>query len=324
MAYKIGNRMQQTFLPSVIDDYVGHQDPVRVYDAFVEALDFSRLSIPIEPYKAGADEYYPKEMLKLIIYGYSYGVRSSRKLERACHHNLSFMWLMGGLKPHYRTIARFRSEHKQAIKKVLKQCVHLCIKLDLIEGNCLFVDGSPFRANASIKNTWTAKRCKRQLKKLSQHIDALVDESERLDKQEDDKESLVKLKAELKDKEQLQSQIQEIASELNKEQRSQINTTDPDCVKVNSRQGTHAGYNAQITVDEKHALIVNSEALSHSQDANQFSHQVRRATKVLGKKPKVVCRDSGYHSLKDIEKVDKDITIVCPARNKLKKNTAMP
>jgi len=54
---------------------------------------------------------------------------------------------MSGLKPDYRTIARFRSEYKDAIKNVLKQCVRLCIKLDLIEGNTLFIDGSKFRAN---------------------------------------------------------------------------------------------------------------------------------------------------------------------------------
>lgn len=117
MAYKIGDRMQQTFLPSSIDQYVSEADPVRVYDAFVDALDFAQLGIPITPFKAGADTYYPKQMVKLIVYGYSYGLRSSRKLERACQHNLSFIWLMGGLTPAYRTIARFRDQHKAAIKQ---------------------------------------------------------------------------------------------------------------------------------------------------------------------------------------------------------------
>ena len=104
MAYKCGNRAQTTFLPSTIEDYVTQQDPVRVYDAFVDSLDLRALGISLDP-KAGADEYYPRTMLKLLIYGYSYGIRSSRKLERACHHNLSFQWLMGGETPDYRTIA---------------------------------------------------------------------------------------------------------------------------------------------------------------------------------------------------------------------------
>lgn len=57
MAYKVGSRVQRTFFPPVIDDYVTDEDPVRVYDAFVNALDFQELRIPIEPYKAGAHEY---------------------------------------------------------------------------------------------------------------------------------------------------------------------------------------------------------------------------------------------------------------------------
>jgi transposase len=146
MTYKIGDRMQQTYLPPIIDDYVSQEDPVRVYDAFVETLDLAALGIPVIQGKGGADEYYPREMFKLLIYGYSYGIRSSRKLERACHHNLSFIWLMGDLKPDYRTIARFRKEHQEAIRKALKQCVRLCIELDLIAGNTLFIDGSSFRA----------------------------------------------------------------------------------------------------------------------------------------------------------------------------------
>ena len=120
MAYKIGDQMQQIFLPPIIDDYVGPQAPVRVYDAFVDALNFQELGISLEPsMHGGADKYYPKQLLKLMIYGYSYGIRSSRKLERACHENLSFIWLMGGLKPDYRTISRFRVNIKRRLKKFL-------------------------------------------------------------------------------------------------------------------------------------------------------------------------------------------------------------
>lgn len=319
MAYKTGDRKQRTFFPPVIDDYVSSGDPVRVYDAFVNALDFQELGIPIEPYKAGAHEYYPREMLKLIIYGYSYGIRSSRKLERACHHNLSFIWLMGSLKPDYRTISRFRSKHKGAIKKVLKQCVKLCIELDLIEGNTLFVDGSSFRANASIKNAWTKERCEKHLKKIYDEIDRLVDETERIDQEEEDQESLVKVKEELLDKEKREKKVKEIASKLKETSERSHNTTDVDCAKVKSRQGTHAGYNVQIVVDEKHGLIVHSEASNHNHDANQFSEQVNKASAVLEKKPEIVSSDSGYHSLGDLEKVDEDITIVMPSKRQAKK-----
>lgn len=96
MAYRFGNRNQVGLFPQSIEEYVPEDDPVRAYDAFVEALDFCDLDIKINPYKVGNSEYDPRTMLKLLVYGYSYGVKSSRKLERECHHNISFIWLMGG------------------------------------------------------------------------------------------------------------------------------------------------------------------------------------------------------------------------------------
>lgn len=319
MAYKIGNRSQRTFFPPTIDEYIGPEDPVRVYDAFVDALNLEELGISVQPDKAGAHEYYPRAMAKLIIYGYSYGNRSSRRLERACHHNLSFIWLMSGLKPDYRTIARFRSEYKDAIKNILKQSVRLCIKLGLVEGNTLFLDGSKFRANASINNTWTDKKCAEYLEKISKNIDRLVDEAERIDQQEEEKESLVKIKKELMDQEKLQATIQYIAKTLKETKEPSINTVDQDCVKAKGRQGTHASYNAQIVVDEKNGLIVSGEAVSENNDLNQFHNQLKEASEVIGAKPRVACSDSGYFSLEDLKQVPEDITVVMPAQKQAQK-----
>ena len=73
------------------------------------------------------------------------------------------MWLVSGIQPDYSTIARFRKENKEAIKQLLKLNVKLCIELDLIEGNTLFIDGSKFRANASINNTWDEEKGRKYL-----------------------------------------------------------------------------------------------------------------------------------------------------------------
>jgi transposase len=137
MAYRYGERHQNMLFPQSIDDYITEDDPVRAYDAFIEVLDWDSLNIKSDKKKKGCPEYNPKSMLKVLIYGYSYGIRSSRKLERALHHNLSFIWLASGLKPDDRTIARFRRKNKKTLKQVFKQCARLCIKLGLIEGNTL-------------------------------------------------------------------------------------------------------------------------------------------------------------------------------------------
>lgn len=250
MAYRYGNREQLDFFPQAIEEYISKDDPVRAYDAFVEAVDLKKLGITLEPDKAGNSTYDPKAMLKLLIYGYSYGWRSSRKLERALHHNLSFIWLMGGLKPDHKTIAEFRRNNKPSLKATLKQCAYLCIKLDLIEGNTLFVDGTKIRANASIKNTWTKERSCEALQKIDQRIEEILSECAATDENEQNERPLVSMQEALHDKFVLKTKIQEILKELNETNKTSINTTDKECARMNSIQGSYAGYNVQAVIDK--------------------------------------------------------------------------
>jgi len=254
MAYKTGSRGQYTMLPPVIEEYVSKEDPVRVYDAFVEALDFYDLGIKIESCKSGAHEYYPRDMLKLILYGYSYGIRSSRKLERACHHNLSFIWLVGGLKPDYRTIARFRLDNRESIIRIMKQCARFCIENELIEGVKLFVDGSMLRANASLKNHWDLKRCEQALKKIDERIEAIVNESEQIDESEEGEASAVQVNEHLRDEKDRKERIEGIVQKLVEKEEHRdatqkgisYNTTDEECIRLKKKDGVQAGYNAPL------------------------------------------------------------------------------
>lgn len=315
MTYRCGNRYQIQMFPESMEDCIAKDDPVRAYDAFVDRLDLVRLKFEIDEHKAGNPEYHPRALLKLLLYGYCYGIRSSRKLERAVHHNISFIWLMGGLKPDHKTIARFRANNKEAIKNVLKQCAQMCIKLDLIEGNILFVDGSKFRANASINQTWTEERCEKALKKAETRIDEILKESENLDNEEQDSPSLVKLQEELKDQAALKAKIEDIHKEIKERNLGSLNATDPECVKVKGRQGTHAGYNAQIVVDEKHGLIVNSDVVNESNDINQFANQINQAQENLDKKCEVSCGDAGYSNTEKTKQVDdQGIAVVVPTQ----------
>ena len=120
MAYRYGERTQMSLFPASIEDYVPKDAPVRAYDVMVAALDIDELGIEYDPGKVGNSSYDPMAMLKLLVYGYSYGVRSSRKLEREINYNVSFMWLTGGLKPDHKTISEFRRKNKSALKKSIK------------------------------------------------------------------------------------------------------------------------------------------------------------------------------------------------------------
>lgn len=320
MAYRYGDRKQRMLFPQSVDEYIPEDAPVRAYDVFVDSLNFDELGIQLDPHKVGCPEYDPRTMLKLLLYGYSYGIRSSRKLEREAHYNLSFIWLVGGLKPDHKTIAEFRRHNKPALKKILRQCARLCIKLDLIEGNTLFVDGSKFRANASIKNSWTKEGCQRHLKKIDKRIDKILSECESADSKEADQASLVKMTEELKDQNVLRSKVKKILSELKTEDKKSVNTTDSDCAKVHGRQGTHAGYNMQTVVDQKHGLIVNSDVVNESNDLHQFSEQIEQAHETLNKKCQTACSDAGYASIDELEKIDKQgIKVVVPSQKQAAK-----
>ena len=325
MAYRQVIRDQMQLLPACIEEYVGPDDPVRAYDAFVDSLNLEELGIIWDEHKVGNSEYDPKAMIKLLVYGYSYGIRSSRKLEMATYHNLAFIWLMGDLKPDHKTIARFRKNNRAALKNILKQCVRLCIDLDLIDGNTLFVDGTKIRANASIGNTWTPGKCERYLKKVDQHIESILTECDRIDEREQNHGSLVKLKEELQDKEHLKSRVENILKKLQEQKRDSINTTDSDCVKVKGRQGTHAGYNGQIVVDKKHGLIVHSDVVNESNDVNQFAHQIDQANQTLGLKCTNACADAGYSDIQELKKIDdQHITIIVPSQKQAHDTPAKP
>ena len=274
MAYRYGDRQQKALFPQSIDEYIPDDTPVRAYDAFVDALDLEQLGLAIEPRKVGCPQYAPKVMLKLLVYGYSYGVRSSRKLERETHYNLSFIWLTGGLKPDHKTIAEFRRKNKASLRKVLKQCARLCIDLGLIEGNTLFVDGSKVRANAGINSSWTRQKCLKRLEKIDSRIAEILCEFESVDHAERNKASMVQMNKELSDNETLKAKVVEILNKLNTEGKKSINSTDQDCAKIHGRQGSHAGYNIQSVVGEKHGLIVSSDVVNENNDLHQFADQI--------------------------------------------------
>jgi transposase len=325
MAYRYGDRLQMNLFPQSIEDYVDKDDPVRAYDAFVESLSLAALGIVVDENQVGNPEYEPKAMIKLLLYGYSYGIRSSRKLERALCHNVSFIWLMGGLKPDHKTIARFRSDNKRALKEILKQSARLCIKLGLIEGNTLFVDGSKLRANAAIDNTWTQDKCDQYLRNIDERIENILKECETADEKEQNSQSLVKLREDLKDKEALKSKIQDIIKELNATGLQSINSTDPDCVKVKGRQGTHSGYNGQIVVDEKNGLIVSSDVVNNNNDRQQFAGQIEQAHENLERKCDNACADAGYADTDELAKIDaQDVNVIVPSQEQISDKEASP
>jgi transposase len=325
MAYRYGNRRQEVLFPGSIEEYVAAEAPVRAYDAFVEALDFCELGIELDSCRVGNSTYDPRAMLKLLVYGYSYGVRSSRKLEREAHYNLSFIWLLGGLKPDHKTIAEFRRKHRVSLRRVLKQSVRMCLELGLIAGNTLFVDGSKLRANASLNQQWTQARCQKWLVKIDDRIEEILAECERADEAESDDGSLVRIDRELAVQGKLKSKVKAILEQLRESEKETINSTDPDCVRTRGRHGSDAGYNLQMVVDVKEGLIIHSDVVNANNDLGQLADQLEQAEEVLVEPVTTVCADAGYCQYEDLEKLDRQgIKVIVPSKNQASRKVAKP
>ena len=115
------NRLQGALLPETIDEYVSEENPVRVIDAFVGALDLASLGFEgVEPEATGRPAYHPATMLKIYLYGYLNRIQSTRRLEQEARRNLELMWLVGRLAPDFKTLADFRAENTVAIKNVCR------------------------------------------------------------------------------------------------------------------------------------------------------------------------------------------------------------
>lgn len=314
MAYRYGDdRNQMMLFPESIDQYVSPDHPVRAYDAFVDSLDFAQLGIELDDRKVGNSQYDPRLMLKLLLYGYSYGVKSSRKLEREVHNNLSFIWLMKNLKPDHKTIAEFRRKNKTALKSTLKLCARLCLKIGLVQGNILFVDSTKIWANAGKAHQHKKQWYQKQLRKVDQRIDHLLAECERVDQQEAHSGSMVKMPKELKNQQHLKATIEAALAEFDtmtdrtKDGKlRQVNRVDPESKQMKSPRGSHPSYAVQSVVDDENGLIVQVDAVDDANDLNQLSKQVKKAEDNIQQPCKTACADAGYSNVEDIEKIESD------------------
>src|ERR1700745_1421312 len=141
------DRSQSTLFPERLDEYLDEDNPVRAIDVFVDELDLAELGFGgVEPEATGRPAYHPATLLKIYVYGYLNRVQSSRRLERECQRNIELVWLTGRLMPDFKTIADFRKDNGEAIRKVCREFVVLCRRLELFSEASVAIDGSKFKA----------------------------------------------------------------------------------------------------------------------------------------------------------------------------------
>ncbi len=130
------DRSQTSLFPERLEDWICEDNPVRIVDVFVDALDLTDLGFDrTGPANTGRPGYHPSVLLKLFIYGYLNRVPSSRRLEREANRNVEVMWLMGRLAPDHKTIADFRRHNATAIKNTCAQFVELSRRIGVLGGD---------------------------------------------------------------------------------------------------------------------------------------------------------------------------------------------
>ncbi|MDI6886286.1 MAG: IS1182 family transposase [archaeon] len=313
------DRMQTVLFPEVIDDYIEDDNPVQFIDAFVDGLDLKGLGFRHAELKStGRPPYNPADLLKLYIYGYLNRIRSSRWLEKESKRNIELMWLLKKLTPDFKTIADFRKGSHDAIKRVCKEFVILCRKLDLFGGELVAIDGSKFKAVNSKKRNFNEAKLKKKLKEIEEKIEGYFKELEENDEREAHATSpdAQELKEKIEEFKNRKEEYLELLRELKESGEAQISLTDPDSRAMVNNQRIEVCYNVQTTVDSKHKLILDHEVTNEVKDSNQLSTMSKRAKEILEVDELDVSADKAYYDAMEIKEcIDNGITPYIPEPN---------
>lgn len=327
MGYVLGeDRSQSVLFPECLDDYILPDNPIRFIDAFVERLELGELGFQkAEPKDLGRPAYHPGLLLRLYIYGYLNNIRSSRKLERETHRNVELMWLMGRLTPDHKTIADFRKDNLEPIKKVWREFSKLCKQMNLFGGELVAVDGSKFKASNSRERNFTKQKLENLISRIDRRIEEYLGQLEEGDQSESEikaptaQELKEKIEA-LENRKQTHQQRQE---KLNKSGETQISLTDEDSRLMKTREGTNVCYNVQMAVDSKHKLIVAYEATNAVNDFQQLASIAKQAKQELEVEKLEAVADMGYHDCGEVKECEEDGITVYMEKRPPKQNSGL-
>jgi len=176
---------QPMLLAPDLRDLLGSGHPARWVDALVEdGLDLSGIYADYTDVRGGPP-YDPRLMVKILIYGYSHGITSSRALERRCQDDIAFRFLTAQAAPDFVAINRFRARHGAALKELFTQSLTLCAQAGLVSLGRVALDGTKVRASASRHRAMSYDRMVRAESELAGEVEALLAEAEQLDAAED-------------------------------------------------------------------------------------------------------------------------------------------
>ena len=297
-----------------LETSIGKDNPVRFVDAFVEQLEMARLGFCLAESKIeGRPAFRPQTFLKLYLYGYLNGLRSSRRLEKESIRNVEVQWLLGGLQPNYHSIANFRKDNPKALKSTFKLFVLFLKEADLVGGELIAIDGTKVRASNSKKNNYNEKKIARHLALIEEKAGQYLKELEANDLKEQP-EKIIRIAQKIQRLKAGKIKYELLQDELAKSPEPQISSTDADArALLIQGQVVEVSYNMQAAVDEKHKLVVATHTINRN-DRNALSAIAQETKANINKENFTVVVDKGYHNGREIESTQQAgiTTIVCP------------
>ena len=291
-------RSQLTLMPESLEDYIGTDNPVRVIDAFVNALDLAEMGFDASAAATGRPGYHPALLLKIYIYGYLNRIQSSRRLEREAGRNVELMWLTGRLSPDFKTIADFRRDNGKGIRNGCRRFVALCRQLDLFSEAIVAIDGSKFKAVNNRDKNFTPHKLEQRMKQIDESIERYLQELDTADRTQSAAGShrSLHVQEKLEKLRQQMEYLREIEIQLKQQPDEQLSLTDPDARSMaTSGRGTGmVGYNVQASVDTRHHLIVAHEVTNEGHDRRQLSNMAVQSRDAMGTGQLDVLADRGY------------------------------
>lgn len=263
---------------TTFDELVAPDSTARIISYFIDNVNLEEMGfLNTNPSFEGRPSYPPTIMAKLYLYGYRNGIRSSRKLARACEVNIEVKWLMNGLTPDFRVISDFRKDNIDCMKKLYHEFTRR-VTVDVKTGD-VSIDGSKFKAWNSKDRNFTIHKLDERIEWGENHVNEYLRLIEIADANEDTLEGEFS-REELEQKvEQLQERLDRYKGYreiMRKEGLSQLSLTDPDCRLMKNKNSMDTSYNVQTAVDTETHLMLNynmtNAVTDHGQIAPTMEH----------------------------------------------------
>ena len=325
-------REQALLFHPTLEETIPQDHEVRILDELLSLCDWSDWESEYHGSR-GQPPIPPSVMARVILYGLIRGVRSSRKLEYLCGHNVDFMWLVEIRTIDHSTLCEFRKKFLSQLKSLFRRIGRIAMTAGLIRLGEVALDGTRARANNACSKTATAKTLEKRLAELDAQFDQMLQEADETDRREsqlfdsDDSPLPAKL-ADLKTRqEELQRALEQVQEADSARRRrgidsdkkpAQIPMTDSDSKVLPNKEGGFApNYTPMAATDGHRGFLVDSDVLSSEAEHEATIPTVDRIEETFGEKVGALLADGAFVTGPNIEKlVEREVDFVAPGKSR--------